>query len=348
MIELTVIGGYLGAGKTTLLNEILDRRDGERVAVIVNDFGAVNIDAEIIGTSDGRTWEIANGCICCDLSDGMAAAIEGIRNAEPPVSRVYIEVSGVGQPEVVARWGSHPGFVRGGSIVCADVTSIRRDVNRKWVGETVAAQLRGADRLLLTKTDLVGPEQIGEVRRWLGSQPGIDAEFIDREQVLGGERTYLAREPDVRPAPPPEPSTKDAVNSVPASVLGTGHETRAHSSWSVSITSAVDPAQLRRLILDLPEAFVRIKGILADKENHGQRMLVQFDGTRVEMQAFATRDDDDGREDDTDRGMKGHDRSVDDPDQSAGRLVLIAAGDHTGTAEAVTSLAHALEGRVDN
>ncbi|WP_420097448.1 GTP-binding protein, partial [Brevibacterium sediminis] len=73
MIELTVIGGYLGSGKTTLLNEILDRQDGERIAVIVNDFGTVNIDAEIIGSRDGRTMEIANGCICCDLSDGMAA-----------------------------------------------------------------------------------------------------------------------------------------------------------------------------------------------------------------------------------------------------------------------------------
>ena len=55
MIELTVIGGYLGAGKTTLLNEILDRNDGERVAVIVNDFGTVNIDAEILANDDGRT-----------------------------------------------------------------------------------------------------------------------------------------------------------------------------------------------------------------------------------------------------------------------------------------------------
>src|SRR5699024_4972324 len=63
MIELTVIGGYLGAGKTTLLTEILDRTDGERIAVIVNDFGTINIDAEIIAGNDGRTWEIANGCI---------------------------------------------------------------------------------------------------------------------------------------------------------------------------------------------------------------------------------------------------------------------------------------------
>lgn len=321
MIELTVIGGYLGAGKTTLLNEILDRRDGERVAVIVNDFGAVNIDAEIIGSVDGRTWEIANGCICCDLSDGMAAAIESIRNAEPPVSRVYIEVSGVGRPEVVARWGSHPGFVRGGSIVCADVISVRRDVNRKWVGETVASQLRGADRLLLTKTDLVGPEQVDEIRQWLCSQVGIDAEFVDREQVLGSDQVLEGgrRHPSDRP----------------------GASAGVHTSWSITTTSAIDPAQLRRLIIDLPDTFVRVKGILADKRNPNQQMLVQFDGTRIETQVFSSKNVHGDTDDDPNSSMNG-------PDRVVGRLVLIAAGDHARTPEAVTTLAHALDGRVDD
>lgn len=339
MIELTVIGGYLGAGKTTVLNEILDRQDGERVAVIVNDFGTVNIDAEIIGTGDGRTWEIANGCICCDLSDGMAAAIESIRNTEPPVSAVYIEVSGVGQPEVVARWGSHPGFARGGSIVCADVTSLRRDVNRKWVGETVRSQLRGADRLLLTKTDLIGSEQIDEVVQWLDSQPDIDAEIVNRDQVLGGARTLRTCEPGANAAPPSGRSPTDLANSAPTSHPRAGHEIRDHSSWSITTTSAVDSAQLRRLVLDLPETFVRVKGILSDKRNPGQQMLVQFDGARFETEAFASTDGDD--EDDPLRGEGS-------PDCGVGRLVLIATGDHTGTPEAVTTLAHALDGKVDD
>ena len=188
MIELTVIGGYLGSGKTTLLNEILERSDGERIAVVVNDFGTVNIDAEILGPRSGRTWEIANGCICCDLSDGMAAAIEGIRQATPPVSRVFVEVSGVGQPDIVARWGEHPGFLRGGALVCADATSVRRDVKRKWVGETVLSQLRGADRLLLTKTDLVDDQARREVEDWLVSMMGHEVEIIERQQILDGRR----------------------------------------------------------------------------------------------------------------------------------------------------------------
>ena len=335
MIELTVIGGYLGAGKTTLLNEILDRQDGERVAVIVNDFGTINIDAEIIGSVDGRAWEIANGCICCDLSDGMAAAIESIRNAEPPVSRVYIEVSGVGRPEVVARWGSHPGFARGGSIVCADVISVRRDVSRKWVGETVASQLRGADRLLLTKTDLVGPEQIEDVRQWLGSQPGIVAEFVDRDQVLGsdqvlgGGRRHRSDRPGASAAPPLQRPHPDAANSAPASPLGPGHEARAHTSWSITTTSAVDPDELRALVLDLPDDFVRVKGVVENSRDPGRRMLVQFDGLRFEIDDFGL-----------ERFEPGHGED--------GRLVIIAAGAHTSIPGAVSALAHLLDGTVDD
>lgn len=322
MIELTVIGGYLGAGKTTLLNELLDRTDGERVAIIVNDFGKVNIDAEIIASDDGRTWEIANGCICCDLSDGMASAIESIRTASPPVTRIFVEVSGVGQPEVVARWGDHPGFVRGGALVCADAASIRRDVNRKWVGETVLSQLRGADRILLTKTDLVDEQQLRDVVDWLAAHPGVNAEIVDRREVLAGGwagRSETATHTADDAVAEPMPSVEDGgASHAPA---------RAHSSWSITAASAIDPEQLCGLFLDLPETVVRAKGILPDKRRPGRRFLVQFDGTRCETSEVMP---DDGASD----GM--------------GRLVIIAAGDHADTPEAVTSLAHALHGRVDD
>ena len=308
MIELTVIGGYLGAGKTTLLNEILDRTDGERVAVIVNDFGTVNIDAEIISSRNGSTMEISNGCICCDLSDGMAGAIERIRAAEPPVSRVYVEVSGVGQPEVVARWGDHPGFSRGGSVVCADVTSIRRDVNRKWVGETVLSQLSGADRLLLTKTDLVDDRQLREVEDWLTTQLDIDAEIIDRGRVLVGGQ--------MRQSEPP---------TTASSTTDSSHAASAHTSWSITTTAAVDPVRLCALVLDLPEIVVRAKGILTDSRDPDCRFLIQYDGTRCETDDVVAAG-----------------AASDEP----GHLVVIAAGDHVKTPSSVTALAQTLHGWV--
>ena len=312
MTELTVIGGYLGAGKTTLLNEILDRRDGERTAVIVNDFGTVNIDAQIVGSRDGRMVEISNGCICCDLSDGMAAAIETIKSSTPPATSVFVEVSGVGQPDVVARWGDHPGFSRGGVVVCADVTSIRRDVNRKWVGETVLSQLRGADRLLLTKTDLIDDRTVQEVTEWLTSQPGIDAAVIDRSEILPGEPTQQRNGPEEDP-------------TVSKHVSASDHAGQDHSSWTITTASAIDPDGLCALVQRLPEAFVRAKGIFPDSRHTGRRFLIQYDGTRCAIDEVAS-----GGADSTEPG----------------HLVLIAVGSHTETPAPVNELARALHGQV--
>lgn len=338
MIELTVIGGYLGSGKTTLLNEVLNRRDGERSAVIVNDFGAVNIDAEILGSRNGRTMEISNGCICCDLSDGMAAAIENIRATSPPVSRVFVEVSGVGQPDILARWGDHPGFSRGGSVVCADVTSVRRNVSRKWVGQTVRAQLLSADRILLTKTDLVDDQTRRDVQDWLVSQLGTAAEIIDRGQVLGGTQLRRPENKSDRAAQTDEESaarssrTLDVAAASEASMVAphiadSEHAARTHSSWTITTASAIDPERLRVLVLNLPATVVRAKGILPDSRRPGRWFLIQFDGTRCDTDEVVSQS-----------------AAPDTP----GRLVIIAAGNHIETPGSVTALAQALQGRISD
>lgn len=272
-IPLTVIGGYLGSGKTTLLNEMLDRRDGRRIAVIVNDFGQINIDARILGERDGRTWEIANGCICCDLSDGMAAAIESIRSADPPPTSVFVEVSGVGQPDVVARWGDHPGFVRGGATVCVDVLAIRSQVHRRWIGDTVAAQLRGADRFVLTKTDLASADQIAEVRDWLTTMS--DAEVIERETAVTGDLATSADETAAAGPAQPVPAPDHDVRAA-----------GAHRSWTFTVDAPVDREHLRAVFEGLPAQFVRAKGILDDRCRDGHRFAFDFDGARFDSRDF--------------------------------------------------------------
>ena len=117
---LTVIGGYLGAGKTTLINRLLAGTGGGRIAVVVNDFGAVGVDASLIRSRTADTIELTNGCLCCSLTDDLAGVMTGLAAREPRFEHVVVELSGVGQPSAMTAWGWFPGFRPGRTVVCAD------------------------------------------------------------------------------------------------------------------------------------------------------------------------------------------------------------------------------------
>jgi G3E family GTPase len=103
-VPLTFVGGYLGAGKTTAINEVLAHTD-RPIAVIVNDVGAVNIDAALIRRRHGDTIELTDGCVCCSSVDGLGAAFDQIRARPEPPDHVLVELSGVAEPSQVVPWG---------------------------------------------------------------------------------------------------------------------------------------------------------------------------------------------------------------------------------------------------
>ena len=99
LIPITIIGGFLGSGKTTLLNHILTRDHGMRAAILVNDYGEVNIDSQLLaGKTDGDIIDLPNGCICCTLARGLVEVIEKILHASNPPERILIEASGISSP----------------------------------------------------------------------------------------------------------------------------------------------------------------------------------------------------------------------------------------------------------
>src|SRR4051812_36919207 len=98
MLPITLIGGFLGAGKTTLLNSILNQSSGRRLAILVNDFGALNIDAKLIVKVEGQQMELANGCICCNIRDDLVAGVTQLLDADPAPEHLLIETSGVSDP----------------------------------------------------------------------------------------------------------------------------------------------------------------------------------------------------------------------------------------------------------
>ena len=121
-VPVTVLGGYLGAGKTTALNALLASAT-ERLAVLVNDFGSVGIDAALISGASGGVVELRNGCICCSLADGFVSALSAVTSFEPAPDRLVIEASGVSELTQVASWAHLPGL-RLDAVLCLSLIHI--------------------------------------------------------------------------------------------------------------------------------------------------------------------------------------------------------------------------------
>jgi G3E family GTPase len=166
-LPFTILGGYLGAGKTTVLNQLLAGAHGLRIAVVVNDFGSVNIDAELIRRHDGETISLANGCVCCSLVDGFATTIARIQERADDFDQIVIEASGVSDPARIANYGKAFQLELDGVIVVCDAERASVLVKDKFVGGTVKRQLANADLILLNKTDLVSSDELARVRTML-------------------------------------------------------------------------------------------------------------------------------------------------------------------------------------
>ena len=115
-VPITFVGGYLGAGKTTAINELLAYAD-RPIAVIVNEVGAINIDAALIRRRHGDTIELTNGCICCSSIDEVGAAFDQLRRRREPPDHVVVELSGIAEPQRMLPWGNSAGFRLDGVIV---------------------------------------------------------------------------------------------------------------------------------------------------------------------------------------------------------------------------------------
>ncbi len=191
-LPTVVIGGYLGAGKTTLLNHLLRHAGGRRITVLVNDFGDVNIDADLIVGADAGVLSLAGGCLCCTFGDDLVGTLTGLHRRDPPPDLVLIELSGVALPAAVLRSARLAlGIHIVGTLVVVDAAHIRRQAGDRYVGDTVRQQLCEADWLLVNKTDLIEPTALGLLIPWLSDiAPGVrlmacQANELPAELVLG-------------------------------------------------------------------------------------------------------------------------------------------------------------------
>jgi G3E family GTPase len=160
-LPVTIIAGFLGSGKTTLLNHILTNQQGLRIAVVVNEFGEIGIDGDLIVAVDDDMVELSNGCICCSINNDLADATRRLLDLGRKVDYLVVETTGLADPLPVALTFHRPELrqlVRVDSIVTvADAESFSLD---RFDGQLARNQLRYGDVVLLNKCDLVGDDRI--------------------------------------------------------------------------------------------------------------------------------------------------------------------------------------------
>lgn len=190
-LPVTVIGGYLGSGKTTLVNHLLRHADGVRLAILVNEFGELSIDEDLIEAEDGDIISIAGGCVCCSFGNDLSAALMDMAKMSPPPDHVLIEASGVAIPgAIMASLGLLSGFSADGIVVLADAETVQQQAHDKYMGDTICRQIADADIILLNKTDLVTEEGLKATRLWLATR-NRQARIVQTAQSMVPPETVL-------------------------------------------------------------------------------------------------------------------------------------------------------------
>jgi G3E family GTPase len=284
-LPFTVIGGYLGAGKTTLLNRLLANSEGVRIAVLVNDFGTLSIDAALVRRHAGDTIDLANGCLCCSLVSGFAEVLTQVKARTEEFDQVVIEASGVAEPLRVAEMAQAFGFVIDALLLVVDAEQIERQVADKYVGDVVRRQLRQADLLLVNKLDLITTAQRPELQERLEAlAPGVP-----RLEMVRGE-VPLALLLDRHHGRALPSSLSDELPGAPPTGLAPDDGERTHphgarfETWTLRSDRLLSRPQLERFAGGLGPGIYRVKGFVALAEDPARRHLFQQVGGRWSLE----------------------------------------------------------------
>ena len=268
---MSVLGGFLGAGKTTLLNRVLAGSHGVRYAVLVNDFGELNVDGDLVTEHGGDTVTFANGCVCCTMGDDLVGALDRLLDGDRPPDQILVEASGVADPAAIADVATlHPGLSRDLVVVLADAETVRARHDDERLQDTVDRQLAAADLLVLNKCDRVAEKECGSAESWLRHRsraPVVRAVGADIPmEVLAAGR-----------ADRPDPAVSDRAPDH-------YHQFRSHF---VPSPDPIDPDRLRAALQDLSPRVLRAKGfVVSAREPETEWMIVQVSGRAVELEPW--------------------------------------------------------------
>lgn len=262
-IAVTVVSGFLGAGKTTLLNRIAQQPQHGRMAVIVNDFGELNIDAAIIAEVTDAVFSLQNGCICCTVQEDLLAQLVSLSQLRPRLDRIVIECSGVSDPQRIVQTLGYP-QLKAHLHLDTVITLVDASGYAALEGEFARlsrAQVACADLVLLNKADLVSAAELQSLRATIGA----------RTRVIS---TVQAQIPDALLLG--EHSPRNGFTPVPAP----HHE--LFESWTWQGTQALPAKALRDWLGQLPKDVFRLKG-LVHLQGNDQPFWLQHVGNRSQF-----------------------------------------------------------------
>ncbi len=269
-VPILLVTGFLGAGKTTLINHLLTEPNGRRLAAVVNDFGAIDIDAALLASVGEDIGSLKNGCICCSLQGDLLRTLSTLLRRDPAPDGIVIETSGVSDPAEIVRSLLDPVIWQAAAldaVICVADARHLTDRPDLLSDALCQSQLRAADFVALNKTDLVTPAELETVRHALTRFKPARVIQDTADGRMPPDLLFAAglHQPEAaRPAKP-------------------GFSTPAFESVSWTAMSALSLPRFQTVIGRMAGQLLRAKGLVVFTEQPGQPMVFQLVGDRATL-----------------------------------------------------------------
>ena len=262
-IPLTLISGYLGTGKTTLINNLL-RTTKKRIALLVNDFGDINIDESLIEARTESVMSIAGGCVCCSYGNELIETLESMSSSDFLPDHIVLEASGIALPSKIIQTISLMNFLSfHGTVLLTDASRLQAQLNDVYISDTISLQIEQHDLLVLNKTDLLEQDELSNCINTLSKRFEI-RKFLKTVNAYIEEKDMLL---DFRPS---------------AKIKSEKKQEHRFISSTIKPTGTINVDALRILLQNPVYNIERAKGFFKNKK--GQVCTIQYDGLTLKIE----------------------------------------------------------------